>query len=169
MDTGIRLALLAVTGLVLMLIGLTGKLGSVLGAVLDPGAMTGGATVGGTQLPTAGTLSLYQIGKYAYANGFLTGLDTAIAVAMAESSGQVGATHTNADGSIDRGLWQINSVHAEYDASRLLSDPGYNAQAAYAISGGGTNWNPWTTYRSGAYRQFLHDANAVAEQIYQGG
>jgi hypothetical protein len=30
-----------------------------------------------------------------------------------------------------------------------------NARAAVAISNNGTNWAPWTTFSSGAYRQFL--------------
>lgn len=78
----------------------------------------------------------------------------AAAVAMAESSGEEGATHTNSDGSVDRGLWQINSVHKQYDAAKLLTAD-YNADAAFDVSSGGTNWAPWTTYKSGAYRQYL--------------
>jgi hypothetical protein len=76
------------------------------------------------------------------------------AIALAESSGQIGATNKNTDGSTDRGLWQINSVHAQYDAQRLLTDPLYNAQAAVAIERS-SGLTAWTTYTSGAYKQFL--------------
>jgi hypothetical protein len=47
------------------------------------------------------------------------------------------------------GVWQIRSRHADFgtgrprDASRLI-DPAFNARAAYAISGGGTDWSAWT-------------------------
>lgn len=80
--------------------------------------------------------------------------NTMAAVAMAESSGQTGAVHKNNDGSIDRGLWQINSVHSQFDAQRLVSDPLYNAQAAVSIEKS-QGLTAWTTYSSGAYRQFL--------------
>jgi hypothetical protein len=75
-------------------------------------------------------------------------------VAMAESSGNPGASHRNSDGSIDRGLWQINSVHGSLSTFNRLA----NARAAVSISSNGRNWNPWTTYKSGAYRAFLSDA-----------
>lgn len=77
----------------------------------------------------------------------------AAAVAMAESQGNSDAVNrNNPDGSTDWGLWQINSVHG----AQATLDPDGNAQAAVAISNNGTNWNPWTTYRSGAYLQYLH-------------
>ena len=41
------------------------------------------------------------------------------------------------------GLWQVNTLASpQYDEARLL-DPAYNAQAAYALSRGGTSWTPW--------------------------
>ena len=72
---------------------------------------------------------------------------------MAESGGNPDAVGDVAlGGSI--GLWQIYTVaHPEYDAQRL-TDPPYNAQAAYAISSSGTNWTPWSTYNSGAYEKY---------------
>jgi hypothetical protein len=77
----------------------------------------------------------------------------AAAVAMAESGG-----YTNAVGDVDLGksigLWQINlPSHPQYDPQALL-DPTYNARAALAISSGGTDWSPWTTFRSGAYKTY---------------
>lgn len=82
------------------------------------------------------------------------------AIALAESGGRTDATHENADGSIDRGLWQINSSHAMYDPSRLLSDPEYNARAAVAVYRS-QGLGAWTTYTSGAYRRFLGQGSTV--------
>jgi LysM repeat protein len=65
-------------------------------------------------------------------------------IAMAESSGQQFATGTVGE----RGYWQINPNHG----SLSTYDPLGNAKAAIIISDDGTNWNPWTTFTSGAYR-----------------
>ena len=79
----------------------------------------------------------------------------AVAVALAESSGETTATHTNSDGSTDYGLFQINSVHSDLLANHTWADPTDNARMALAISSNGTNWHPWTTYNSSAYRVYL--------------
>lgn len=65
----------------------------------------------------------------------------AAAVALAESGGNPKADPTNTNGSIDRGLWQINSIHG----AQSSNDPMTNARAAISISGNGTNWKPWCT------------------------
>lgn len=103
-----------------------------------------------------------QIAQFARQAGF-TGdaLAIAVALAMAESSGDTKATHVNTDGSVDFGLWQINSVHKQYNPSRLLNEPLYNAQAAYGISGRGRSFTPWTTYNSGAYLKYFTPASAL--------
>lgn len=87
----------------------------------------------------------------------------ATAVSLAESRGKVNAQHKNSDGSIDRGLMQINSVHSQYDANRLLTDPAYNVKAGHDIwLAAGGSFSPWTTYKSGAYKLFLgHDATVT--------
>ena len=65
-------------------------------------------------------------------------------IAMAESGGdQYAHSPTN-----DFGYWQINGAHG----AMATYDPMGNAKAAIAISGNGTNWTPWTTYVTGAYR-----------------
>lgn len=65
-------------------------------------------------------------------------------IAEAESGGRSWAiSPTN-----DYGLWQINGSHG-YLATL---DPFGNARAAILISDDGSDWNPWTTYRTGAYR-----------------
>jgi hypothetical protein len=82
------------------------------------------------------------------------------AIALAESSGNVGATNKNTNGTEDRGLWQINSSHSQFDPSRLLTDPLYNAQAAVAIEKS-QGLTAWSTYNSGAYQQFLGQASTA--------
>lgn len=52
-------------------------------------------------------------------------------VAMAESSGNPNASNSNTNGTIDRGLWQINSIWG----SGSTFDPLANAQAAVKVYG----------------------------------
>lgn len=79
----------------------------------------------------------------------------AVAVALAESGGDTAATNTNTNGTVDRGLWQINSVHRQFDAGRL-SDPRYNASAAFQLyAARGRTFKDWVTYNKGTYKQFL--------------
>jgi LysM repeat protein len=64
-------------------------------------------------------------------------------IAMAESGGNQYA-HSPTD---DFGYWQINASNgslATYDAYG-------NARSAIILSNDGANWDPWTTYTSGAY------------------
>jgi hypothetical protein len=75
----------------------------------------------------------------------------ASAIAMAESGGDPNATDNDSNGTIDRGLWQINSVHG----AQSTYNPLQNARAAIAISSNGTNWEPWVTYQKGLYEQFM--------------
>lgn len=61
-------------------------------------------------------------------------------IAMAESSGNPQASNTNTNGTVDRGLWQINSVHG----SQNWFDPLTNAQEAVALyKDQGTS--PWSS------------------------
>ena len=104
-----------------------------------------------------------QVAQAAFNAGFRsTSLVYAVAIAQAESSFVLDAVHTNTDGSVDRGLWQINSVHCPpsgpWDPSALLSSADYNAQAAYAISSNGANWRPWAAfYTFGQYNVPDHE------------
>jgi hypothetical protein len=93
------------------------------------------------------------------------GLDTAVAVAMAESGGHPTSHNTNAGtGDNSYGLFQINMLGSlgparmeQYHLSSYneLFDPSVNARVAYQLSQGGTNWTPWTTYTRGTYKQYL--------------
>lgn len=85
---------------------------------------------------------------------------TAAAIALAESGGNPQAVGDLALGG-SYGLWQVNHpAHPQYSTSELLI-PEYNAQAALAISNRGTNWAPWSTYTSGAYRRYLAPAPGI--------
>lgn len=86
------------------------------------------------------------------AGGRASAANMAAAIAMAESGGRRHPRdNINADGSVDRGPWQINSVHGALSTH----DPLGNARAAVRISNNGRNWRPWATFNSGAYRAFL--------------
>lgn len=108
-----------------------------------------------------------QVAQIAYNAGFRgEALVYAVAVSLAEDgSGNPNANYTSsATGEDSRGLWQINvqpGAHPEY-ASSDLYDPATNAAAAYAISQGGTNWSPWSTWPGVAMGLIVQAANAVA-------
>lgn len=117
------------------------------------------------------TLNASQIYAYARQAGF-SGVAAiqATAVALAESGGRtdvIGDRNLTQAGEKSVGLWQINyrpsrdAGNSERDPSANL-DPSANAAAAYAISNRGTNFSPWSTYTSGAYRSFLPKALAAA-------
>jgi Lysozyme like domain len=101
-------------------------------------------------------LTLAQLTALAATVGF-PNPPLAAAIAMAESGGNPGAIgdlNISPGGSV--GLWQINlAAHPSYTADQL-TDPTANAQAAFAISSAGTNWRPWTTYMTGAYKKYYH-------------
>ena len=106
-------------------------------------------------------LSLSQLKSLAQQVG-LSGnaVNIAAAIAMAESGGNTQAYNPEtaagtAPGHGSRGLWQIyGAAHPEYDNANTF-DPLTNARAMYKVSNGGRNWNPWSTYTSGQYRQYL--------------
>ncbi|HEX4223287.1 MAG TPA: hypothetical protein VHZ97_13050 [Pseudonocardiaceae bacterium] len=122
-----------------------------------------------------------QVAQYAYDAGFRgDSLTTATAVALAEShgdSGQVGDVGLqNGTWGPSVGLWQIRSLNpghgtaaeqAQRDQTANL-DPATNAQNAYSISQQGNNFNPWSTYTSGAYQQFNNRASTAAAQVDTG-
>lgn len=79
-------------------------------------------------------------------------VNTAIAVCKAESGGNVYALSSTRD----RGLMQINPVHADkvdYDLSRLY-DPYTNIRVAYSVYLG-QGWNGWSAYKNGSYLRYL--------------
>jgi hypothetical protein len=152
----------AVLALSIALVGLAGGAGRLVspsaGGVF-PVAPTGVAPAG--LAPTGpGELSVAQIGELAVGAGFRgQGLVMAIAVALAESRGNPAATNDDSNGTVDRGLWQINSVHSQFSPA-CDYDPACNAAAAFSVSDSGTDWEPWVTWRQGAEIAYLPEAAA---------
>ena len=110
-------------------------------------------------------LSADQLAKLAKDTGFTgDGLVTAVAVALAESSGWTKAVLVNTNCTKDRGLWQINDYwHPEVSQAQAF-DPVSNAKAAFDISDSGSDWSQWSTYLSGDYKNYLDQAKqAVAD------
>lgn len=95
----------------------------------------------------------------------LTGdaLVTAVAIAGAESGWRLDA-HGDVDIGGSWGPWQIYiPAHPQYTPEWLTASWDNNASAMFEISGGGTNWAPWSTYNNGAYRTYLGDAEAAVQ------
>jgi phage-related protein len=117
--------------------------GHRMGGMIGPGAIA---------FASGGVYSRTQLMQLWDQEGGAPGAaNVAAAVALAESSGSATASNTNKDGTIDRGLWQINSSHG----SLSTFDVAGNTKAAIKISSDGRNWTPWTTYRTGAYKKFM--------------
>lgn len=147
-------------------------------------AFSGGQTVGqavsggtgpGNAQGNGAALSPVQVASY-YARAGFTGeaLVTMVAIAQGESGFRADA---QGDTSITGGGWgnsiglsQIRSRTSEAgtgsprDPTRL-TDPAFNAQAAYQISSGGTNFQPWTVFTKGIYQQNLATARQAVAQL----
>lgn len=125
------------------------------------------------------TLQIPQLLGLASQAGF-SGADlaTAVAVALAESSGNPDAYNPEraagaAEGHGSFGLWQIYlTAHPEF-AGQNLFDPQTNAAAAYAVyAAAGDSFRPWSTFISGAYQVQLAAVNqalAASPDVTAGG
>ncbi|MFV2110531.1 transglycosylase SLT domain-containing protein [Micromonospora sp. LOL_015] len=168
------LALLSVVGAVALAVPGTAS------AAPDSGAVDGAvpASVGEpATTPAPDTVSVNAVGidlcaQVGYAAGFRgSPLVTAVAVAMAESSCNPSAVGSNGPtagcpyGSLDRGLWQINNCYHPTVTDACAYDAQCNANAAYNISSGGSNWQPWSTYNSGVYANHLSAAQAAVNRL----
>jgi hypothetical protein len=124
------------------------SLGSYLAVHVFGGlpAATAGAGVSSTSL--SGTLDCSQLEKlWEDGGGSYSAAFMAAEIAMAESSGEEYATDDDGNGTVDKGYWQINTVHG----SLATYNPLGNARAAVDLSDDGTNWLDWVTYRHGTY------------------
>jgi hypothetical protein len=86
------------------------------------------------------------------------GLTTMVAVMSRESARYVGAYHMNTTDegvvwSVDRGLFQLNTVQAISDENAFRCIP--SAQAAWAISQHGSYFGRWMAYTGGAYLEAM--------------
>lgn len=115
------------------------------------------------------TLSDKEIAAFVTQAGFTGGGATmAVAIALAESGGNPKAQGFNKSGnkvlSVDRGLWQFNSVYHAEVTDACAYDPRCAAQAVYRVSSHGTNWQAWSTYMNGSYRAYLGRAQSATAQ-----
>jgi hypothetical protein len=112
-------------------------------------------------------LTAGQIKNVAIESGW-TGddLNIAVAVCLAESGGNPNAKHTNTNGSVDIGLWQVNSIHG-FDPNAMLHtlDNGKAAHQIWVASG----WKAWTTFNTGAYLMFMPEAKAAKPTVSPSG
>jgi len=116
-------------------------------------------------------LSDAQIAGAAKSAGFSgSSLAKAVAIALAESQGNANA-HNKVPPDNSYGLMQINMIGSMGPARRKqfnlksnedLFNPVTNMKAAYAISEGGKNFKPWSTYTSGAYLRYMSRANKAS-------
>lgn len=94
---------------------------------------------------------------------------TGAAIAKAELGLCSDATNNNTNGSIDYGLFQINSIHPYDDADPTrLFEPSYNTVAAIEIYNDSGSWRPWSTYNASRYTQFLGEAQAAYDRVVGG-
>lgn len=111
---------------------------------------------GGTQTPAGPAADLAAL--WERAGGPSTGDLPAVmaAIALAESSGNPNARNVDSNGTVDRGLWQINSSNFDSDS---LFNPQTNAKWAVKVYNR-QGLNAWTTYKTGAYKKYLPGASA---------
>ncbi len=135
--TGRQVAAAVAGGVV---IALAAHHGSAAG-VASAAAMS--AAGGGGSLSCSGLEALWESAGGSPGTAFI-----AAEIATAESGGRQYATDADGNGTVDRGYWQVNSIHGGLSTY----DPAGNARAAVQLSGDGTNWGPWVTYQTGAYQ-----------------
>lgn len=138
------------------------------------GGNTGGGSGGGTGANEfVGSMAerATAVAKVASRAGF-TGhaLRTMVAIALGESSGNPNAFNGNAKtGDKSYGLWQINMLgklgparmqELNLNSEADLFNPDVNAKAAYRISGGGTNFQPWSVFKNRDHTKWLDEASA---------
>lgn len=105
-----------------------------------------------------------QVAALVKAAGFPASVHvTMVAISRAESGWNTTAINTaNSNGSVDRGLFQVNSIHG-FDPNRLLNDAQFNTQCAkqiYDKQGLGA----WAVYNSGKYQDYVAEARQAVAQ-----
>jgi hypothetical protein len=129
---------------------------------------------------TGGGLSIENMTQLAAQAGFAPDKAPLMAaIAMGESRGNPAAHNNNPATRDDSyGLTQINAL-AHGPVAREALDPKRAFELAYGISKGGTDFSPWSVYKSGAYRSYLpaggtgqdrtSPTDAGAQQMAQAG
>jgi Lysozyme like domain len=94
-----------------------------------------------------------------------------VAIGMAESACHPSAQHVNGptegcpEGSLDRGLWQINDCYHGEVADDCAYEPQCAADSAYAISSEGSDFAPWVTYRTSSYLAYMDEARDAVDRL----
>lgn len=116
----------------------------------------------------ARNLSEVEVAQYAIGAGASgTLLVNLVAISFSENPRHdPDVTHTNRDGSIDTGIWQINSTNAPVEA---MKDPAANAKKAVELANNPLGLRNWTNYKNGAYRLFYGRAATAVAQARQIG
>jgi hypothetical protein len=104
------------------------------------------------QVSAVQTVSPSQMAAALRRAGFpIATIPVMVAVGLAESGGNVHATHVNSNGSTDYGVWQVNSIHG-FNTETLLTLDGNAAAAKTVYDKQGLR--AWSTYNSGSYRKY---------------
>ena len=120
-----------------------------------------------TKYENATSLTDSQLVELLKAVGFKgKGLKMAWAIAKTESNGRPFAFNGNTKtGDSSYGIFQINMlgdlgpdrrIKLDLGLNAELFSPVKNAQAVLYMTDGGTNWTSWSTYKTGAYRNWLN-------------
>ncbi len=80
---------------------------------------------------------------------------TMTAIARAESGCNPQATNNNPPVEYSIGVFQLNLLAHPEISETDARDVYRAAQWAYALSGGGTNYRPWSAYTNGKYRSYV--------------
>ena len=109
------------------------------------------------------TISFIGLAEMLQEAGFAPGTSTVngCSIVCAESGRNPLAKHVNTDGSIDRGLWQINDKAHPDVTDQAAYDPVQATAAAFSISHQGTDYGAWSTWNNGAYKPHV-EASTVA-------
>src|SRR4051812_45562916 len=96
-----------------------------------------------------------ELAKLCYEAGWIDAdkLLIAVSICIAEGNGYVQARHVNSDGSIDRGIWQINDkAHPDISDADAYDPVKATAWARKLYETRGNTFNAWTAYNNGAYK-----------------
>lgn len=106
------------------------------------------------QIPTLDNLT--PIEQYICEKWGIYDCKTALAIAKSESGVREDAWNVNTNGSIDVGIYQINSVHFKKEGCSLkeLVDQYKNVDCAYKIYEA-SGWSPWVVFKTGVFKDKL--------------
>jgi hypothetical protein len=156
MTQAMRLLIVAV-----FLAAFVGVLRGERGGVLPVGPTstpTVAVTPPASTVTVSGVYSYQQLSQALQATGMtLAAAKVGAAIAEAESSGRALAICDSCAGvrEYSVGPWQINLIAHPSVSAQCAEELNCAARAAAAISSGGRNWNPWSTFTSGKYRRYL--------------